>query len=83
ALVGNIGSSDRLQNYTAIGDTVNIAQRLQANATANHILISSDICAAAGTAIQVAQLEPVTVKGRTQPLAVYQLDGLREPPSQG
>lgn len=83
ALVGNIGSSDRLQNYTAIGDTVNIAQRLQANATANHILISADTCAAAGTAILVAQLDPITVKGRTQPLPVYQLDGLREPPNQG
>jgi PAS domain S-box-containing protein len=83
ALVGNIGSSDRLQNYTAIGDTVNIAQRLQANATANHILISADTCAAAGTAILVAQLDPIMVKGRTQPLPVYQLDGLREPPSQG
>ncbi|MGH2503678.1 MAG: adenylate/guanylate cyclase domain-containing protein [Ktedonobacterales bacterium] len=83
ALVGNIGSSDRLQNYTAIGDTVNLAQRLQANATANHILISADTCAAAGTAILVAQLDPIMVKGRTQPLPVYQLDGLREPPSQG
>ncbi|HEX2350573.1 MAG TPA: adenylate/guanylate cyclase domain-containing protein [Ktedonobacterales bacterium] len=83
ALVGNIGSSERLQNYTAIGDTVNIAQRLQSNATANHILISADTCAAAGTAILVAQLDPITVKGRTQPLPVYQLDGLREPPSQG
>ena len=81
ALVGNIGASDRLQNYTAIGDTVNIAQRLQANATANHILLSADTCAAAGTAILVAQLEPITVKGRTQPLPVYQLDGLREPPT--
>jgi adenylate cyclase len=81
ALVGNIGASDRLQNYTAIGDTVNIAQRLQANATANHILLSANTCAAAGTAILVAQLEPITIKGRTQPLPVYQLDGLREPPT--
>jgi adenylate cyclase len=81
ALVGNIGASDRLQNYTAIGDTVNIAQRLQANATANHILLSADTCAAAGTAILVRQLEPLTVKGRAQPLPIYQLDGLREPPT--
>jgi PAS domain S-box-containing protein len=81
ALVGNIGASDRLQNYTAIGDTVNIAQRLQANATANHILLSADTCAAAGAAILVGQLEPLTIKGRPLPLPVYQLDGLREPPA--
>ncbi len=76
ALVGNIGASDRLQNYTAIGDTVNIAQRLQSNATANHILISADTCAAAKRAIAVRQLEPIMVKGRSTPLPIFQLDGL-------
>jgi len=83
ALVGNIGASDRLQNYTAIGDAVNIAQRLQANATANHILLSADTCAAVGGGLHIRQLDPLTVKGRADPLPVYQLEGLREPPRQG
>ncbi|HET9111154.1 MAG TPA: adenylate/guanylate cyclase domain-containing protein [Ktedonobacterales bacterium] len=82
ALVGNIGSSDRLQNYTAIGDTVNIAQRLQANATANHVLLSADTCAAAGGVSIARQLDPISVKGRVDPLPVYQLDGVRELPTQ-
>lgn len=81
ALVGNIGASERLQNYTAIGDTVNIAQRLQANATANHILVSADACAACGEAALVRQLEPIAIRGRPTSLPVYQLEGLREPPN--
>jgi class 3 adenylate cyclase len=81
ALVGNIGASERLQNYTAIGDAVNIAQRLQANATANHVLLSANTCAAAGRAIAVRQLDPISVKGRAEPLPVYQLDGLLDPPA--
>src|SRR5487761_1897777 len=74
ALVGNIGASDRLQNYTAIGDAVNIAQRLQANATANHILLSADTCAAAHEVVLMRQIEPISIKGRPMPLPVYQLD---------
>lgn len=81
ALVGNIGASDRLQNYTAIGDTVNLAQRLQANATANHVLLSADTCAAAGGSIVVRQLDPIAVKGRSDPLPVYQLEGLLDSPA--
>ncbi|HEX8996682.1 MAG TPA: adenylate/guanylate cyclase domain-containing protein [Ktedonobacterales bacterium] len=76
ALVGNIGASDRLQNYTAIGDTVNIAQRLQANATANQVLMSADTCAAASASVIARPLDPLIVKGRATPLPVYQLEGL-------
>ncbi|HET9111558.1 MAG TPA: adenylate/guanylate cyclase domain-containing protein, partial [Ktedonobacterales bacterium] len=82
ALVGNIGASERLQNYTAIGDTVNIAQRLQANATANHVLVSADTCAACGGAALVRQIEPVAIRGRPTPLPACQLEGLREPPTE-
>jgi adenylate cyclase len=77
ALVGNIGAPGRMQNYTAIGDTVNIASRLQSSASANQILISAETCAACGRLADASPLEPLAVKGRTQPLAVFQLDGLR------
>ncbi|HEV2458279.1 MAG TPA: adenylate/guanylate cyclase domain-containing protein, partial [Ktedonobacterales bacterium] len=77
AVVGNIGAADRLQNYTAIGDAVNTAQRLQANASANQILLSSATYLEVARAVVARALEPLTVKGKTQPLTVYQLDGLR------
>ncbi|HEX9038799.1 MAG TPA: adenylate/guanylate cyclase domain-containing protein [Ktedonobacterales bacterium] len=78
ALVGNIGAPGRMQNYTAIGDTINIASRLQSSASANQILVSAETCAACGGLGLTQALEPLTIKGRAQPLAVLQLDGLRK-----
>jgi class 3 adenylate cyclase/PAS domain-containing protein len=77
ALVGNIGAPGRMQNYTAIGDAVNIASRLQTSASANQILLSAETRAACGDLGVTRALEPLSVKGRPQPLAVFQLDGLR------
>ncbi len=79
ALVGNIGAPGRMQNYTAIGDTVNVASRLQTSASANQILVSAETCAACGDLALMRPLEPLVVKGRAQPLAVFQLNGLRGP----
>jgi adenylate cyclase len=78
ALVGNIGAPGRMQNYTAIGDTVNIASRLQTCASANQILLSAETCATCAGLALTRPLEPLAVKGRTQPLSVFQLDGLRD-----
>lgn len=77
AVVGNIGARDRLQNYTAIGDAVNTAQRLQTSASANQILLSAATCVEVARHVEVSELGPVVVKGKSQPLVVYQLDGLR------
>ncbi|HST87875.1 MAG TPA: adenylate/guanylate cyclase domain-containing protein, partial [Ktedonobacterales bacterium] len=78
AVVGNIGAAERLQNYTAIGDAVNTAQRLQSSATANQILLSVAAYLEVAPHILAHELGPMQVKGKTQPLSVYQLDGLRE-----
>ncbi|MGH2514409.1 MAG: adenylate/guanylate cyclase domain-containing protein [Ktedonobacterales bacterium] len=77
AVVGNIGARDRMQNYTAIGDAVNTAQRLQASASANDILLSAATYLEVAPYIQAHELAPMTLKGKTRPLSVYQLDGLR------
>ena len=43
AVVGNIGPENRME-YTAIGDTVNLAARLESNAKPGQILVSESVC---------------------------------------
>lgn len=76
AVVGNIGARDRLQNYTAIGDAVNMAQRLQTSASANQILLSAATFVEVAGSVVASELGPLAVKGKSAPLRVYQLDGL-------
>ena len=72
AVTGNIGSPDRL-DYSALGDTVNLAKRLQEIAIPGQILISEDTCRLVASRVEVVGLGPVEVKGRTQPVQVYEL----------
>jgi adenylate cyclase len=76
-LVGNIGSSERL-NYTVIGDPVNVASRLEplGKVYGVDIIIGEDTRIAAGDAIIVRRLDQVSVYGRTGGLAIYELLGM-------
>jgi adenylate cyclase len=72
AIVGNIGSSRRME-YTAIGDTVNLASRLE-SATKDlgvGILISEYTYNALRGTMRFRQMGSVTVKGRTEPVVTY------------
>lgn len=64
AIVGFIGSESRL-DYTAIGDTVNTAARLEHLAKAGQIIISEHTMQALDASVSYTQLEAVQVKGRT------------------
>jgi PAS domain S-box-containing protein len=76
AVVGNIGNAKQ-QNYTAIGDSVNYAKRLQENAKQDQILISQSAYARVKDYVQANVLEPLLVKGHSTPEAVYEVLGLK------
>jgi len=77
AIVGNIGTED-LMNYTAVGDTVNVAKRLQENAEPGQTLMSRNTFALIEDRVIVSKSQVLTIKGRTAPVEVFDLCGLRE-----
>jgi PAS domain S-box-containing protein len=75
AILGLIGTEKRIE-YTAIGDSVNIAKRIQENAGPGQILISVEAYAQVYKKVRVRTVSPVQAKGRSQPLKVYEVVGL-------
>ncbi len=69
---GNIGSSKRM-DYTVIGDSVNLASRLCANATGGQILISESTFRTLDSRVPSLKLDPIRVKGKEKPVEVYEI----------
>src|SRR5260370_19644366 len=71
--VGYIGS-ERLSEYTAIGDTVNTPSRLESNAKAGQILVSEATPKAARSRYQLTAHDPINVKNREQPVPLFEVE---------
>lgn len=75
AVVGNIGAPMRM-DYTAIGDTVNTAARLEANAPGGKIYISRTVAEQLSGRIQASAVGKLPLKGKKEPFEVWSLDGI-------
>jgi len=69
AFVGNVGAAN-IVDLTAIGDTVNVASRIQAQAAPGEILMSETVYEAVGTDLGPLESRSLTVKGKNEPVKV-------------
>jgi class 3 adenylate cyclase len=76
ALVGNIGSAE-LRTFSAIGDTANVAARLQTFAEPGTVVIGSATLALVGEECDVRALGPTVLKGKDEPVEAFELLGVR------
>ena len=78
ALVGHFGASDRM-NFTAIGDAINLASRLEGlnRLYGTSIIASENIVERAREAFDFRLLDVVAVKGKSNPITIYELLGTK------
>ncbi len=76
AVLGLVGTENKLE-YTAIGDSVNTAKRIQESSQPNQILISPSVLELVGDQVEVRAIEPVYLKGKSEPVQVYEVVDLK------
>jgi len=72
AVVGNVGSETRMQ-YTAIGDVVNVAARLESIARPQQILVTQATKGSAGADFEYTSLGPRQLEGRRDPVKLFEV----------
>jgi class 3 adenylate cyclase/tetratricopeptide (TPR) repeat protein len=75
-VVGRIGDNLRM-DYTAVGDITNVAARLQGRAQPGEILVAQATDERVHGLVDTEPLAPVVLKGKTEPVTIYRVRGLR------
>jgi adenylate cyclase len=73
-MAGNVGSKERF-NYTIMGDTVNLAYRLQElnRSYGTHLILSGATRSLAGLGFLMREIDHAQVRGRQQPVTIFEL----------
>lgn len=79
-VVATMGS-DMKMNYTPLGDAVNVAARLQTIAEPGNIVVSSAVYEQVKSLFDFAELGSIRVKGRIEPVEIYQVLGTKRTPT--
>jgi tetratricopeptide (TPR) repeat protein len=76
-LAGMVGGSDK-QDYTVMGDTVNLASRLEDASQVGQILVGPSTYKATRAGFKYKTLDPIALKGKAEPVPVYELLSVKE-----
>ena len=77
AVVGHVGAAQQ-RSFTAIGDTTNVAARLQAAARPGEVVVAAATRARLGESAVVQRLQPIVAKGKREPVEAFALESLGE-----
>lgn len=80
-IVGGIGTN-LMMNYTAIGDTVNLARRIEESASSGTILVSDAVFRSTRNIFEFEAVEGLHLKGISQPVIAYKVKGFNTKPGQ-
>jgi class 3 adenylate cyclase len=72
AVIGNVGAGEQ-RSFAALGDTTNVAARLQSAARPGQVLASEETRERAGKGVVAAPVGPLELKGKEHPVRAYEL----------